>query len=205
MSGNAVSEDDVFRIADEIEATGRKASNEAIRDALGRGSYTTISKFLRAWRSTKVSSEGAVEPLPEQVAGRCQLLGQDLWRTALEVATGRFGEERSELRKAHAEAEAAADDLAATLDALTRQRDELKVRLTAADEAIEGQAKALEQASTYAAEFRVRAEAAEAEAQRLEAHVADLRGEVKRLAKQNTELVGALSRLSSVGSEKAPE
>jgi hypothetical protein len=53
----AISKDDVFKVADAIDAAGQSPTLAAVRKALGGGSFTTISQPLNEWKARKIAKE----------------------------------------------------------------------------------------------------------------------------------------------------
>ena len=49
----AITKDQIFAVADEIDAAGQNATLAAVRKALGGGSFTTISEGMTEWRDRK--------------------------------------------------------------------------------------------------------------------------------------------------------
>jgi hypothetical protein len=52
----AFTHDEIFQAADQIKAGGQSVTANAIRDVLGRGSYSTIVKALREWEQSQAPS-----------------------------------------------------------------------------------------------------------------------------------------------------
>ena len=46
----AITRDQIFAVADEIDAAGQNATLAAVRKALGGGSFTTISDGMTEWK-----------------------------------------------------------------------------------------------------------------------------------------------------------
>lgn len=60
---------DIFDTADHLLAsTGRPPTNQDVRDALGRGSMTTISEHMRQWRKANIKDSGSRKIPKEQLA-----------------------------------------------------------------------------------------------------------------------------------------
>lgn len=191
----AVVREDVFSVAEELVASGVKATNQAVRDALGRGSYTTISSFLKEWRKQMDSEAQAnVEPLPEKLGAKLHSMGQSVWQIAIETASGRFDTERLALEKRCSEAEAEVSEAVALADSLAEIRDVLMSEVRESKAELASVRKELTKKSDQLATARARAESAEVKAERLECHVDDLRSEVTRLSGQVAELIAALAK-----------
>lgn len=118
----------IFTIADELDAAGQRPTLDKIRDILGAGSFTTISKARRAWYAKKNARDiTAREPVPPLISESLEQLGSNVWAQALILANGRLSSEREALEKDRSEVEAEcqkatemADDLSSKLDAVLR-------------------------------------------------------------------------------------
>ena len=204
----AITREQIWQVADELDAAGQNPTLAAVRKAVGGGSYTTIQEAMTEWKAKKAAKDAPRrEPVPQAVTDRLGELGAELWAVASELANARLAAEREALELARADIEAArqeaadlADQLTSELDeakgriaALTgseqaarAELDELRQRLTVAEakgEAIEREATALrqenEQAKRAAAEARERA--------------ATLAGKLEAMEAQNAALLAQLS------------
>ncbi|WP_168224965.1 DNA-binding protein [Azoarcus sp. DD4] len=92
----AITKQDVFRVASEIDAEGGKASALEVRRRLGSGSYSTITAALKEWKeSAEAAKEGAeLSPVPAEVLEKLTLAAGDLWAVASRVALGVANEAR---------------------------------------------------------------------------------------------------------------
>lgn len=50
---HGVTREDIFAVADEIFSTGKNPSQASVRAKLGKGSFSTISKYLAEWRENQ--------------------------------------------------------------------------------------------------------------------------------------------------------
>jgi colicin import membrane protein len=184
----AVTREQIFEAADQIAATGQRATLEAVRQRVG-GSYTTISPVLNAWKSRQKGTP-LREAAPQAVGERLAEVGADIWAMALELANTRLAAEREALEKARADMEAGqseatelADKLTAEVDSLQAQCAELGVRAAASEK----EAGELRGQLTVVQE---QAHTAQARAVEIEHRAADLRAELDR-AHQNADQVRA--------------
>lgn len=104
-----VSESEVHDACDQINRDGEKPTYKMIRALLGRGSYTTMARFVQTWQPVEIA---AVPPLPESVSKLGTSLMQAIWREAVQHGSTELLEERrrakaefDELREAIAEVE----------------------------------------------------------------------------------------------------
>lgn len=52
-----ITKEDIFKTAYELEKDGKEVTSTLIREELGSGSLSTITKYLKEWMASKVSSE----------------------------------------------------------------------------------------------------------------------------------------------------
>jgi chromosome segregation ATPase len=224
----AITQDQIFEVADTLVSKGEKPTLVNVRRALGGGSFSTISEGMEAWRSARATvAEPLREPAPQIITDRLAAFGAELWAVAQEMATSRLTTEREALEAARAELEAArveatdlADQLSAELEAsqvrcaeLVAVEDGLRVENSALHDqvvahqerasAAEGRAADLTTALTEASELR------QADARRIEAllqEVATLKeqGRIQQASqeKQDAELVKLASEVQSANQER---
>ncbi len=83
--------DDVARVAQVLLDAGEKATTIAVREQLGRGSFTTIKKHLDRWNAEQAPSPAPAPSVPPQLAS--------LWTEARREAEGRLAAERAALEQ----------------------------------------------------------------------------------------------------------
>ena len=203
----AITREQIWAAADEIDAAGQNPTLAAVRKAVGGGSFTTIQDAMTEWKAKKAAKASPLrEPPPASLAERLQELAGDVWTTAMEMATARLEVEREALEKARAEQDAARLEAAELADQLTAELDEARARVVE----LERGAAAMQSESAGLRERLAVAEAKEAETSRrmhVERQAADqarlaaaaaredaarLQGQVEALEKQQRELLGKL-------------
>ena len=75
---SAISQNDVFTAANEIAATGIMPTRESIYRKLGRGSATTLHKYLTEWRVILLKQAGRVQSSDLSLAQENLILRQNL-------------------------------------------------------------------------------------------------------------------------------
>lgn len=199
----AITKDQIFAIADDLDAAGQNPTLAAVRKALGGGSFTTISEGMTEWKAKKAAKEQPLrEPAPTVIAERLNELGADIWSMALELANGRLASEREALEGARIQLEAEKAEAAEMADLVTAELEEAKVSLvqaTAAEGVARGEADALR---NQLAAVQLQAATAEARAGEIEKRVADLNAELGRINQQNTDLVAALAAAARPAPDK---
>lgn len=74
-----ITKDQIFAVADELNAVGQNPTLAAVRKALGSGSFTTISEAMNEWRARKTTEAAPIrEPTPQAVKDKLVGLGADL-------------------------------------------------------------------------------------------------------------------------------
>ena len=77
----AITAEQIFAVADELDAAGQNPTLAAVRKILGGGSFTTISEAMTEWKARKAAKETPLrEPAPTMLAERltASLLAQQL-------------------------------------------------------------------------------------------------------------------------------
>lgn len=139
----ALRQEEVFRVASELQDAGLPVTYTAVRERLKTGSFGTIGRYLKLWkeqgdeaRQGAVADEVAVHDLPEYFQQLGVRVAREAWLTARgEVATQvqalRVAAEE-EIASARKEAELAAstvDELQATLDRVTSELTQVREEL----------------------------------------------------------------------------
>ena len=190
----AITRDQIFAAADEIDAAGQNATLAAVRKALGGGSFTTISEGMTEWKARKAAKELPLrEPAPTAVADRLSELGAEIWSAALELANGRLAGEREALEVARQQLEADKAEAAELADQVTAELEVAKAALlsaTAAEQAARSDSQNLRQ---QVADVTLRAATSEARASEIEKRANDLNAELTRVNQQNADLVTGLA------------
>lgn len=144
----AITKQDIWRTADELDAEGIRPTLSAVRKKLGSGSFTTISDSMGEWKSRKQATAiPAQEPIPATVTEQLSDAGSAIWAIALAHATARLEEDRKKIESDKevmgqrlAEASELADNLAfendklheriAQLESIERERDKISDQLS---------------------------------------------------------------------------
>jgi chromosome segregation ATPase len=195
--GPVIQEDELFEVANRLEAEGKEVTALALLEALGRGSLTTIYKHLEVWKSAKPAKvQLSNNEMPERVKTAFMVA----WREASQEA-GLAVEEVRE--KAKEEVAAALRQFHGALEAIAK----LEKDKEAQDEAIEGLQKQLAEAKAEAAKAESEGAAEKARADELREQLktqqqdrdaalkeaAETKGQLESLKAQNQELLNRLS------------
>lgn len=179
----ALTKDDIWAVADQLDAAGKAPTLAAVRKALGSGSFTTISEAMREWREKQKQQAERVEafgPVPPDLDDALRRFAQDVWVKASELANAqwksleaRFAEAKSGWERERCELEAVAEDLSAALE-----------------EAEERARSATEEMAALAA----RLAALETKASSLEAQLLEKTARIEELRQENDRLHALLDR-----------
>ena len=190
----AITKEQIFAVADELDGAGQNPTLAVVRKVIGGGSFTTISQAMSEWKARKAEKEAPIrEAPPPSVTELISALGAEVWSAALTLANGRLATERAALEEARvqleadkAEAAELADQMSGELDALRaehRAQDQeiamLRKVLGERDAAMSGQAQSLASANARLDEVSKRAD--------------QLNAELERVGAQNTDLIRTLA------------
>lgn len=106
MASHRLTEDEVHAACADIVAQGERPTALALLDKLGRGSLTTITKYLNTWHATGEAQALKIEALPAIVKVPAELSkeGEDLlkkmWNTAKGIADEELDIQREALKQA---------------------------------------------------------------------------------------------------------
>lgn len=139
----------IHATADELHAQGIKPTQTNVRNALGGGSFTTISEALRTWRAEQETNAQLAEVvIPAEVSERTEILTAQIWELAQSIANERLAKDRealahketlmnaelSEYQSVIATLESEQTELLAQLDELTAVADDLRAKLAQSEQ-----------------------------------------------------------------------
>jgi chromosome segregation ATPase len=102
MRRQAVTRDQVFEAADQIVDMGLNPTQHAIIRQVG-GSYSTVGKYMEEWRRhRRAANENPVAAAPDQLLGSTRTLVEEIWSTAMGMATVTLREDQRRLEAEHA-------------------------------------------------------------------------------------------------------
>ena len=190
----AITKDQIFAAADELDAAGQNATLAAVRKALGGGSFTTISEGMTEWKARKAAKESPLrEPAPTAVADRLVELGTEIWSSALELANGRLATEREALEAARLRLEADKIEAAELADQVTAELEVVKATLSlanAAEQRVRDECDSLRDALVN---HKLLVATSEARVKEIERRASDLNAELARVNQHNADLVAGLT------------
>jgi chromosome segregation ATPase len=116
MATSRLTEKDVHAACIDIVAQGERPTAINLLEHLGRGSLTTISKYLNSWKATdqaqtiKAETLPAVVNLPSELAKDGEDLIKKVWHTAKTIADAELEIQREALKQAEAINQAQIDE-----------------------------------------------------------------------------------------------
>src|SRR4051794_559429 len=130
----AITREQVREAARSIAAEGSEPTYMSVRARLGTGSFSTIQKYLRDWRTSDQVEPQPVPPsLPEAFTDALNRFGAEAWRAASEWARDEvdaarlaFEDKLAEVRGEMEQAATAVDALQESLNLAEAERDRFK-------------------------------------------------------------------------------
>ena len=93
MGNKGITEQDIFDACEKLESKKVEITIKSIRDEIGSGSFSTISKYMEKWKSAKQGS-----PLP-QVPEPVLKVAQNFWNTVYRHAEVQFKDQVEAIEK----------------------------------------------------------------------------------------------------------
>ena len=178
----------IFDAADELHTaseTGEYPNVEAVRQR-SRAGMNNVVEAMQEWRQNQRKQVQAVrEPLPANLHGVLQNMGQNLWETAqqlanesLDTARAAFESEKADLLQLSVEQSDAYEKQAAELETAHLRIVELERLVEVAETAAQAIAQQLEDVQHALLSSEQKASLAEQRAEEIERRAADLRAEL---------------------------
>lgn len=117
--------DEVIDVAQALASAGRKASSVAVRERLGRGSFSTIRKHLDRWQAEQAPMTSPPSPMPSQL--------ETLWLEARREADRALVADREEVKRLSEQLDERWEGLEAAVRAAEALRDAAEQRLADKD------------------------------------------------------------------------
>ena len=206
----AITKEQVADAAAAIQAEGLEPTYMNVRERLGSGSFSTIQKYLKDWRSSGPEIKPEADELPEPFREVLQRFGLEAWRAVSVWAKDELEEARKDFERRVAENQAEAEKAAATVDALQvelnslgEERDSLRTeveeahsKLAAAEGALSETRKQVErEIERNQALERRNQEELSAAAKDFERRIAEHQSEIDKVAKTVDALQAELDKV----------
>lgn len=142
MAKKLITEQEVFDVAQGIAAQGETPSTLTVHKELGRGSYSTIQKHLKAWENSEQAREAqidtlpAVVTLPDTLADDAVGLGKKMWKVANDLAEAKLDQERLALTNLRENLESSTQQAIDYADACNGRADTAEEEVEASRSAI---------------------------------------------------------------------
>ncbi|MGC5328952.1 DNA-binding protein [Brevibacillus sp. SYSU BS000544] len=125
-----ITKEQIFEVAEQLANNGQNPTLAAVRNALGGGSFTTISEAMMEWRKGRTAPTSPIkEPAPQEIIDRVEILASDIWVVAREMANERLRTEREALEASRQDFERQQEEAAELADSMANEIDQLKIRL----------------------------------------------------------------------------
>lgn len=187
MATRLINQEDVSNACNELVKAGETPTTLRIHKMLGRGSNSTIQKFIKVWReseeaqNSKVDQLPAVVELPKEFVEEGELLLKKIFKIAEQQNAHKIEQIHQEKDQAVAAAKAETDEAIEYADEIGAENEQLKESIESKDEKIaslEGDIGSLRAKNGQQAE----------ENAEQEAHIATLNEQIEQLANAISEL-----------------
>ena len=132
MASPRLTEEEVHEACAEIAAQGERPTSLNLLDKLGRGSLTTITKYMNSWyesgiaQSLEADSLPAVVQLPQELTKDGEDLLKRLWNVAKGIADRELEVQREALRQAEKDTQARVEEAFAFSEAQAMKIERLE-------------------------------------------------------------------------------
>jgi hypothetical protein len=187
------SQQEIWAAADGLVAAGERPTLAAVRQAVGGGSFTTISEAMKTWHAQQATLQVVPhpEPAPEAITRQIEAWAASIWGEAFGLAQERLQSERAaleavrvDMERERTEAAELADSLSEELDRMQRELDAERILRDEKETAIAELMQEVDQQRTEAAQMREKAAL-------LEGKVAGLEHALERIATERTPVKAA--------------
>ena len=190
---STITPEQIHATADRLQAEGVRPTLAAVRQALGGGSFTTISEAMKTWRAqVQEEHELALVQVPAALDERMEQLKRAAWEVAQQEAENRLKSEREALAAQRQEMDAQLNELHQLMEILETEASEKDAALASL------------QASS-AKELALLTEQKEEQSRSFADQLGQLKGELaeknSELKKMGEQLKAAQSELSASGIE----
>ena len=171
---------DIFDTANRLVEEGKNPTLANVREAIGGGSFTTISQAMTEWKAKQVADQQTIkEAAPEAITSRIGELSAEIWAVAQEMANARLANEREALESSRLEIEASQKEAIDLADQLSEDLEAVQAKYEKMVEDVKGANDLLEARKQTNLGIQKQLDAAEIRIEEANARMEDLRGELK--------------------------
>lgn len=95
----ATTEEKIIEAATKLQESGKKPTMEAVREAIGGGSFATISPVLRKWRESQEQNQVITLEMPNEIKSIFDKSAAEVWRGLANVTAERIAKTEAESAK----------------------------------------------------------------------------------------------------------
>lgn len=133
MPRSGVTQEQVFEAANQLIGQGVTPTPALIRNVLGKGSFTTISQHLSAWKDYRWHNENNLQWIPKSVETKAMELIQETWEAATRDAIDEIERLQNDFTRQVEALQAANQQLQAKVEQLEAENRALLARGRAID------------------------------------------------------------------------
>lgn len=189
MATPRITQEAVNESADKLVAQGEYPSVQTVRDALGSGSYSTITKYLQVWRDQREKAAAVVD-LPERVEAAYRKAAASAWSEATRLAGEQVAIVKDQMEQERVKHIREADEAVSEIERLEKLIQEAEVR-------VNQYSKELEELRSNERYLIDQAARAEAQRESVAKDVDRITLRVESLDKENRELIKRVGSLES--------
>ena len=189
MATPRITQEAVNESADKLVAQGEYPSVQTVRDALGSGSYSTITKYLQVWRDQREKAAAVVD-LPERVEAAYRKAASSAWSEATRLAGEQVAIVKDQMEQERVKHIREADEAVSEIERLEKLIQEAEVR-------VNQYSKELEELRSNERYLIDQAARAEAQRESVAKDVDRITLRVESLDKENRELIKRVGSLES--------
>lgn len=125
-----VTREAVFSAADALTEAGIRPTLQKVRDEVGGGSFSTLSKFMEEYRAEQQAKAVPMkEPAPDAMRDKLDGFLSELWASAMSMANARLATEREAMDVARNELERAQGEALELADQVSLENEQLQSKI----------------------------------------------------------------------------
>lgn len=189
----SLTHEEIWAVAGNLEAEGTEPTLAAVRKALGRGSYTTLSEAMAERRKRLFAhAPNSNDPLPPALSQLLERLGQQVWATATAHSNDRLKSDRDQFERMRNDLEAQRTEAAQVAEQATDELEEAHTLIAALQSAADRDRSEINELRQKLASASERIAASAARTEETERRIDDLNRELNRLNDANAALIRSI-------------